>query len=369
MTALPRATLTGDGVVLRMPRESDADDVAAACNDETTARYLWNLPVPYGRDDALAWIGTMVPSSWEADGATFVIADPATDRLIGSIGTPGSRRSSFETSLGYWVAPWARGRGVATDATKTLARWLFEQGFGRIELHTDTENEASQRVALASGFRHEAIRRDGRATRDGGRRDSVIWTRLARDPDKPTTRVLPDLPADGLTDGVITLHRLGPADADDLHALHTTPDVAIRSVRPMPTRAETAERCALVGYHWLIGARAELAIRDAATGAFAGDLGLFGVQLEQGMIGYSLNPEWRGRAYATRAARLITGWCFDQVGLVRVVAGTAPDNVASQRTLEKAGFHREGYERRRLPGPDGTRIDNVAFAIIKSDRL
>ena len=47
------------------------------------------------------------------------------------------------------------------------------------------------------------------------------------------------------------------------------------------------------------------------------------------MIGYSLGTAWRGRGYAARAARLVADWAFDQVGLVRVVAGTAPSNIAS----------------------------------------
>ncbi len=369
MTELPWTTLNGNDVVLRMLRTEDADDVAAACNDAAITRFLPQVPLNYTREHAMTWIETIAPDNWARGGATFAIADPETDRLIGSVSANGSQLGGYATSVGYWVAPWARDRGVATDATRTLATWLFGLGFGRIELTTDLANEASQRVALASGFRHEAIRRAGLTTRDGTRRDTAVWTRLAIDSGEPVARVLPDLPIGGLTDGVVTLDRLRVSDLDDVHALHTTPDVASRAVRPVPNRDGTAERCAHAAYQWFVGAHADMVIRDAATGRFAGDIGLFQVHLGQGMIGYSLIPEWRGRAYATRAARLVTDWCFDQVGLVRVVAGTAPDNVASQRTLEKAGFRREGYERSRLPGPDGTRIDNVAFALLATDRI
>jgi hypothetical protein len=30
--------------------------------------------------------------------------------------------------------------------------------------------------------------------------------------------------------------------------------------------------------------------------------------------------------------------------------------------LQRAGFVREGYQRARLPGPDGGRIDDILFA-------
>jgi RimJ/RimL family protein N-acetyltransferase len=365
---LPMTTLTADGIVLRPIGPHDVDDITASCNDEASARFLPMMPVPYTRGDAIYWLETMIPENRAAGGATFAIADPATGRMLGAISANGSRANGHATSVGYWVSPWARGRGVATTATRTLVPWLFEHGFGRIELTTDFENEASQRVALASGFHHEAVRRAGIQARDRTWYDQVVWTRLVTDSGEPTRRLLPDLPPGGLTDGVITLRRLSPADLDDLYALHTTPDVAVRSVRPMPRREDTAVRCGRAAYAWLTGAGAEFVIHDAATGGFVGDIGLFQIALGQGMIGYSLRPEWRGRAYATRAARLVTDWGFDHVGLVRIVAGTAPDNVASQRTLEKAGFAREGFERSRLPGADGGRVDNVAYAILASDR-
>jgi len=44
-----------------------------------------------------------------------------------------------------------------------------------------------------------------------------------------------------------------------------------------------------------------------------------------------------------------------------------PDNVASQRVLERAGFRREGYQRGALPGPAGTRIDDILYALLPTD--
>jgi RimJ/RimL family protein N-acetyltransferase len=366
MSELPRTTITASDLVLRPLLDRDVDDVVAACDDAQTARFLPDLPVPYQRDDALFWMRTIAPSVWANGGATFVIADPQTDRLLGSIALAGSRLRGHATSIGYWTAPWARGRGLATSATRTLSTWAFEQGFGRIELTTHPENEASMRVALRSGFEHEGLRRSARPRRGGGWGDTVVWARLAEDSGEPTARVLPDLPDGHLSDGVVTLRQLTPTDATDLHELRMLPEVIATSVRSVPTHSETVAFVAGVPYRWLTGVRAEFAIRDAATDAFAGDIGLFHPDpTGQAMIGYSLKREWRGHGYASRAARLVATWAFEHAGLIRVVAGTAPDNVASQRTLEKAGFQREGFEPARLPGPNGSRVDNVAFALIR----
>jgi len=52
-----------------------------------------------------------------------------------------------------------------------------------------------------------------------------------------------------------------------------------------------------------------------------------------------------------------------------LIAGAVPDNLASHRVLEKAGFKREAYLRSRLPRPDGSRQDDVQFVLLAEDLL
>jgi RimJ/RimL family protein N-acetyltransferase len=103
---------------------------------------------------------------------------------------------------------------------------------------------------------------------------------------------------------------------------------------------------------------------------YAGEIGLYYAEsgLQQGMIGYSMAREWRGRGYATRAVNLLVGWAFVALGVARVIAGTAPDNTASHRVLARAGFVREAYMRDRLPGPEGTRIDDIQWVRLRGPR-
>ena len=56
-------------------------------------------------------------------------------------------------------------------------------------------------------------------------------------------------------------------------------------------------------------------------------------------VGYGLAPSARGHGYATEALSALTTAAASQ-GVARVRADTAPDNVASRRTLERAGFVR-----------------------------
>jgi RimJ/RimL family protein N-acetyltransferase len=361
----------GDVVRLRPYRESDVDDLAAGCADPLTLRFIPAMPQPYTRDDAAWWIGRGAKDAWTTGGAAYAIADPATDRLIGGAGLGLVVAERGQAEIGYWVAPWARGRGAATAAARALTGWAFEHGFDRLELLTDLANTPSQRVALAAGFRHEGVRRGGGRTRSGERNDLFVWARLADDPPGPAPRLLPDLPGGTLTDGVVTLRPLGHGDGAFLYALLTLPDVAGTSVPPIvPDREEVELRCANSIGRWLAGERVDLVIADAATGTPAGDIGLYydDPRTGQATIGYAVLPAWRGRGLATRAVRLLARWAFTCAGIGRLGAGTLPGNAASQRVLEKAGFRREGYLRGRLPGVSGTRVDDVLYGMHAADR-
>ena len=363
--------LPGDGVLLRPFRAGDADDVTAGCGDPLTQRFLQLLPHPYTRADAVWWITEGAPAA-NGTGAAFAVTDPASGRLLGGVGINRHRAADQgRAEIGYWVAPWARGRGVATAATRTLAAHAFRHGVARLELLTVWENIASQRVALASGFAREAVARDAGRRADGTREDRIIWVRLATDPGTPTPRLLPDVPGGELTDGVVTLRPLGPADAADTYALRREPDVYARSVPPVAPTEEAVERaCTRAPARWLAGETASFTVRDAATDGYAGEISLYYQEpgTGQAMVGYSVAAAWRGRGYATRATRLVAGWAFTVAGVARLIAGTAPDNAGSQRVLERAGFRREGYQRARLPGPPGQpRVDDILYALLPDD--
>jgi RimJ/RimL family protein N-acetyltransferase len=361
-------TMDAGPVLLRPFRLDDVDDIAMACSDPVSQRYLPMMPSPYTRQDALRFVSEQVPAGWQAGGAHFAIADRATGRLIGSVGI--ARVIEGSGDIGYWVAPWGRRRGAATAATIELTRWAFGRGFTRLSLRTEPDNGPSQRVAIAAGYLREGVMRGGSLTRDGRRRDLVLWARLHDDPPGPSPRLLPDLPEGGLTDAVVRLRPVDAGDAEEVYRLRVRPEVVATSVPPLPPdRAQVEAQCAGAVGDWLAGARATLVIEDAASRAFAGEIGLYYAEpvTGQAMIGYDVVPAWRGRGYARRAVRLLCGWAFAEVGVARLIAGTAPDNVASQRVLEAAGFRREGYQRSRLPAAGGGRLDDVLYALLPGD--
>jgi RimJ/RimL family protein N-acetyltransferase len=56
-------------------------------------------------------------------------------------------------------------------------------------------------------------------------------------------------------------------------------------------------------------------------------------------IGFALLPRYRRQGYTLEAARAVLRLGHEVFGLTRIVAITAPDNIASGQILEKLGLH------------------------------
>lgn len=361
-----------DPIRLRPFRDDDLPAIQAGYADPLVRRFHPQVPAPFTAERAAWFLHERVPEIAAGGGEVLAVADPATDRMLGLVGTDRPVPARRQIEIGYWVLPEARRRGVATAALRAMTGRAVAAGAERIELVTHPENAPAQRVATAAGYQREGVRRGAQPNPGGGRGDLLVFARLAGDPAGPVPRLLPDLPGGELTDGVVTLRPLTEDDVEFYDTLHGEPDVIATSVPPVRhSRAEIERRCGWAQSNWLAGTRADLVIQDSATGTPAGEIGLFYQEppTGQAMIGYSMLPAWRRRGYPTRAARLLSLWVFAETSIARLIAGALPTNVGSQRVLEKAGFQREAYLRSRLPGADGTRHDDVQFVLLPEDVL
>ncbi len=188
MSIFPELRLETPRLLLRPYGPEDAPDVAAACRDELIQQWL-PLPDPYTDADALAWctdLSHRVRTS--GDGIQLAAIRRADGRLVASFGLNRTDWRARTTAVGYWVAPWARGQGIATEGTLALARWLLlEQGFERVELRAATGNVASQRVAAKAGFVREGVARNAGFTH-AGRVDLVVFSLTPLDLQGPPAR-------------------------------------------------------------------------------------------------------------------------------------------------------------------------------------
>ncbi|MCT9821608.1 GNAT family N-acetyltransferase [Microbacterium sp. W1N] len=103
------------------------------------------------------------------------------DVAVGNIGVTAIDRRHDTAWVSYWLAPVARGRGLATSALLAVCDRAFADGIHRLELGHRVNNPASCRVATTVGFAAEGIERE--KLRYGTERfDVETHARLASDP-------------------------------------------------------------------------------------------------------------------------------------------------------------------------------------------
>jgi RimJ/RimL family protein N-acetyltransferase len=83
----------------------------------------------------------------------FGVVDSRSGQLLGNIALLLLPDTSLSGEVMFWLAPWARGRGMASKATRLLCRWAFnELKLERVVAKTLPDNLLSQRVLRRLGF-------------------------------------------------------------------------------------------------------------------------------------------------------------------------------------------------------------------------
>ena len=145
-------------------------------------------------------------------------------------------------------------------------------------------------------------------------------------------------------------------DAPRAYELMNDPDVRLWN----PTRdcpdLETAEAWLRDGADWSDGTHATWSALDRATGSLVGNVSLFAIDSDDlvAKIGYRVHPDARGRGVARQMVDAVTGWAFEERGMMRVQLEHSVHNAASCRVAEAAGFVYEGTIRSAyaVPGTD-----------------
>ena len=99
---------------------------------------------------------------------------------------------------------------------------------------------------------------------------------------------------------------------------------------------------------------AQLEVADQAQGS----------QVE---LGWVLDPGHTGHGYATEAVRELLRYCFEELGVRRVVANCFLDNDASWRLMERVGMRREVHAVRESLHRSGRWLDTVAYAVLADE--
>ena len=168
---------------------------------------------------------------------------------------------------------------------------------------------------------------------------------------------------------LVRLLDVTPADVELVQRLHAT--------QPGGFNDLGQDRNAPPPEAWVEGrlrgeTRGEFLVERRADGAIVGTISYHRVsygpnpQSAAWMIGIDLIPDGRGQGLGTEAQRLLSDWLFETTSVNRVEASTDIENVAEARSLEKAGFTREGVHR-GAQFRAGAYHDLVMFSRVRSD--
>ncbi|HTC05965.1 MAG TPA: GNAT family N-acetyltransferase [Xanthobacteraceae bacterium] len=164
-------------LVLRAPRRSDGEAIAALANDRRIAANTARIPHPYAIEDAEQFIAAVNKREGEACFAVTLDGAP--------IGVCSVDLREDGPEVGYWLGVPYWGRGFATEAVRAL----IDHAFGDLEHETlisgsRVNNPASRRVLEKCGFQWTGVRLsriraiNSAAPIDRFRLDRGLWASL-----------------------------------------------------------------------------------------------------------------------------------------------------------------------------------------------
>ena len=146
-----------------------------------------------------------------------------------------------------------------------------------------------------------------------------------------------------LSDGTIALRGWRDTDAPQIYEACQDPEIVRFIPIPQPYGYDDAVAYVERTQHqWDDGTKAAFAIvADEDPDVVLGAINL-AVSDSTGNAAYWLASWARGCSAASRALRLLTDWALHVVDLGVVILEIHPDNIASQRVADAAGYHRAG---------------------------
>jgi len=173
-------------------------------------------------------------------------------------------------------------------------------------------------------------------------------------------------PPDTLTDGVVALRKVRESDRAVLLSMMADP--VVRQWLNMPTNPRDSDfdsMLRLIRGGFASGDRYDYCVTEPPDDVPLGAVIASRRHRDNYELAYLAREEGRGRGLMTRGVRLLCDWLFEQ-GVGRIEIRTHPANDASQRLAERAGFQREGLERRSI-WLHNKRQDAILWSLLPDD--
>lgn len=158
--------LKTERLTLRRVVAADLDAYYAYQSLPETARYL-DLEEPFDLAQCMERVAKFSQQKFEKEGdwASFVVEPDGQPGLLGEIALKwqagGTAGRGWVGEIGWSLAPWAHGKGYATEAARAVMDLAFGTlGFHRIQARLDERNSGSRKICERLGMRFEGVARE-----------------------------------------------------------------------------------------------------------------------------------------------------------------------------------------------------------------
>jgi RimJ/RimL family protein N-acetyltransferase len=178
-----------------------------------------------------------------------------------------------------------------------------------------------------------------------------------------------EFPVEGLSDGVVRLRLMAESDLPAVVAACQDPEIPRWTRVPEPYGESDARSWFEQEAEQRVrGEQLGLLIVDPGNERLLGAVGIVRVDSQEGRceLGYWMARDSRERGLATRAVRLLSGWAFENLSVDRIEIHAEPENAASRRVAERAGFTLEGVLR-SYRVHKGLRRDAASYSLLRGE--
>jgi ribosomal-protein-alanine N-acetyltransferase len=165
----------------------------------------------------------------------------------------------------------------------------------------------------------------------------------------------------------LLLRRVSANDANEIMELRGNPETMKFIPRPLVTNKEQAlEHINMIEAKIIENEGINWAITIKGNPKLIGVIGHYRIQPENHRceIGYMILPQYNGKGYVTEAIKVVLEYGFEVLNMHSIEAVIDPDNIASERVLQKNNFVKEAHILENELW-DGKFWDTVIYSILK----
>ncbi|MGB5820687.1 MAG: GNAT family protein [Saonia sp.] len=134
----------------------DIPEIVKHASNKNISDFTLNLPFPYSEKDAIFWINLANQGFKNRTDIIFGIRLKPENKFIGGIGLTVERKFN-RAEIGYWIAePYWR-KGYATEATKSIIQY----GFENLDLNKFTSSHLAKNPASGKVMKNSGMTKEG----------------------------------------------------------------------------------------------------------------------------------------------------------------------------------------------------------------